>query len=300
VRPQEQCIVCESRSRRTLEAQSFKDEYLELIDPMYQQQPRRWVACEACGFVYHDPRIDERDIDVLYERFRDVSFRSESPDAYFDRITTLPDSQSENFAKVSWLHERLPELIRRGGSLLDIGCGGGVFVHTFLRHCAEWTAAGVEPTPAFAELAGRRLGKPVVAGNYRSGLFAPGRFDLITINQVLEHVVDPIAFLADVREDLVDGGRVYLEVPDVLDLAFLDPTHDRFQMQHLWYFSERSLTNVCRRAGYLVATLDRQVTVRQKRNLVVVLAADRGGGARKGELLRDDVESLVSLRSRAL
>ena len=297
---QGQCIVCASPSRRTLETQAFKDDYLELIDPEYQREPRQWVVCEGCGFVYHDPRIDDRDIAVLYERFRDVSFRSESPDAYFDRITTLPHSQSENFAKVSWIRDRLSELVRRGGSLLDIGCGGGVFIHTFLAHFPQWTAAGVEPTPAFAELASRRLAQPVVAGSYRSKLFAPRRFDLITVNQVLEHVVDPVAFLADVRGDLADGGCVYLEVPDVLDLAFLEPTHDRFQMQHLWYFSEKSLTNVCRRAGYAVTALARQVTVRQKRNLVVVLEADGAGAAHDGELLRDDVDSLVSLRSRAL
>jgi SAM-dependent methyltransferase len=287
------CLVCESGVKRTLAQQTFKDDYLELIEPRYQLAERRLVACEQCGLVFHDPQLDDRDIVKLYERFRDLSFRGEAPDAYFDRITSLPDAQSENFAKVSWMRDRLSDRLSRVGSLLDVGCGGGVFIHTFLKRVTGWTAAGVEPTPAFAELAGRRLRLPVIAAGYRSGLFAPRRFDLITVNHVLEHVVDPIGFLADLRNDLAESGLVYLEVPDVEDFGHLDPAHDRFQMQHLWIFSEPSLSNVCERAGFAVSTLEHQLTVRDKRNIVVVLSPRPIGRAEALTLRRDNVERLV-------
>ncbi len=292
------CIICQSDRKRTLEEQGFRDDYLGLIHPSYQHEARRLVICDGCGFVYHDPQLDERDIEALYDKFRDASFRNESPDAYFDRITSLPKAESENQAKVEWLRVHASEQLRRGGRLLDIGCGGGVFIHTFLQNCADWNAAGVEPTPAFAELAARRLARPVIAGIYRSGLFAGPRFDLISINQVLEHVVDPHAFLGDVRQDLADSGLVYLEVPDVLDLGFLAPTHDRFMMQHLWVFSRSSLANLCRRAGYTVVALDQQVTFRQKRNLVALLSKNPSAAdaAVDRELLRDEPEWVVSLR----
>lgn len=292
------CIICQSERKRTLEEQAFRDDYLNLIHPLYQHNARRLVICESCGFVYHDPQLDERDIEALYDRFRDASFRNESPDVYFDRITSLPKAESENLAKVEWLRANASEQLLRGGRLLDIGCGGGVFIHTFLQNVGGWDAAGVEPTPAFAELAGRRLARPVMAGIYRSGLFAGQRFDLISINQVLEHVVDPVAFLRDVRKDLDDTGLVYLEVPDVLDLGFLAPTHDRFMMQHLWVFSRSSLANICRRAGYRVVALDQQVTIRQKRNLVALLSksADVTDLVVDSDLLRDEPEWLASLR----
>lgn len=292
------CIICKSERKQTLEEQGFRDEYLDLIDPAYQDDPRRLAVCEDCGFVYHDPQLDERDIETLYDKFRDASFRNESPDAYFDRITSLPKAGSENQAKVEWLRVHAAETLRGGGRLLDIGCGGGVFIHTFLQNFPGWDAAGVEPTVAFAELAGRRLARPVVAGSYRSGLFGGQRFDLISVNQVLEHVIEPVAFLADVRKDLADSGFVYLEVPDVLDLGHLAPTHDRFMMQHLWVFSRSSLANVCRRAGYDVVALDQQVTVRQKRNLVALLSKTTAVAdtLEDAELLRDRPEWVASLR----
>lgn len=288
------CIVCESHRKTVLEEQKFKDDYLDLISPDYQCGLRRLVICNDCGFVYHDPQLDDRDMATLYDKFRDVSFRNESPDAYFDRITLLPKDQSENFAKVEWIRNRLPDFMSKGGRLLDIGCGGGVFIHTFLQNSPKWTAAGVEPTPAFADLAGRRLNQPVVSGSYHPGLFAAASFDLITINQVLEHVSDPVAFLEAVRNDLAEGGYIYLEVPDVLDLEFLPPNHDRFLMQHLWVFSKASLTNVCRRARYEVVDIEQQVSVRQKRNLVAVLSPS--ALPRQDELVRDDSEWVLSLR----
>lgn len=288
------CIVCGSEKKRTLAEQTFKDDYLEMVDPEYQRQPRRMVLCEGCGFVYHDPQLDERDQQVLYDKFRDVTYRNETPDAYFDRITSLPRDQSENAQKVDWIRAHMPERIAAGGCLLDVGCGGGVFIHTFLKNCPGWTACGVEPTAAFAALARRRLGKPVVTGGYRPGLFKDQSFDLITVNQVLEHVVDPVAFLRDLRKDLADGGAIYLEVPEISDIGHLPPDHDRFRMQHLWFFSEASLTNVCRKAGYEMIAAERQITVRQRHNQVVLIrpAAAAGGGS---ELLRDDPARILSI-----
>lgn len=290
------CVVCRSDRNSVLEQQTFKDDYLELIGADSATTRRALVICEGCGMVYHDPQLDEGDMQTLYDKFRDASFRNESPDQYFDRITSLPPEQSENLAKVRWLGEHLTQKLASAGRLLDVGCGGGVFIHTFLQNYPRWNAAGVEPTPAFAELAGRRLGKPVICGGYRSGLFEQNAFDLITINQVLEHVLDPVAFLRDVSRDLAPGGHIYLEVPDVLDLEYLAPEHDRFLMQHLWVFSKASLSNVSALAGYDVIAIDQQVTIRHKRNLVAVLSRSAGGDTAK--LLRDDPAWVRSLREK--
>ena len=263
------CILCDSKSKRVIVEQKFADEYLDLIDPAYQDESRRWVTCESCGFVYHDPQLDEVDTSKLYEKFRDMSFRNETPDEYFDRITTLPKAESENSAKVDWLHRELPDLIRKGGRILDIGCGGGVFLHTFLKTFANWEASGIEPTIAFAELASRRLDRPILAGSYSKGMCGTG-FDLITCNQVLEHTTDPKVFLDDIYGDLKEGGCLYLETPDTADFALLPPDHDRFLMQHLWYFASDSLQRLARKAGFEVVTVQKQLTKRGRNNLIAV------------------------------
>jgi 2-polyprenyl-3-methyl-5-hydroxy-6-metoxy-1,4-benzoquinol methylase len=270
------CIFCGLSNTRIVQEQTFNDSYLQLINPGYDKnEPRRWVSCTKCSFIYHDPQLDDDDVRLLYERFRDVSIRNESPDEYFDRITTLPNDESENHEKVTWLREHLPREIRPDGLLLDIGCGGGVFIHTFKTLFPGWRASGVEPTTSFAKLASRRLSEEVIIGNYNSSLFTDKKFDLISINQVLEHIVDPHLFLLDVKRDLAEGGFIYIEVPDVSDFETLLPEHDRFQMQHLWYFSTTSLSKLCKLVGYNVLAIEKQRTYRGRNNLRVLLQSER-------------------------
>ena len=264
------CIVCRTDANIVLRQQTFDDHYLDLINPSYQDEYRSLVACVNCGFVYHNPTLDETDIEILYSRFRDASFRNESPDEYFDRIVSLPPGESENLAKVSWIKQQL-KVDSTEPRLLDIGCGGGVFMYTFAQHMSEWSTFGVEPTISFAELAKRRTGRPVLADSYRPGVFQRERFDLITINQVLEHVPDPVKFMIGVKSDLAQGGHVYLEVPDIEDFVHLAFNHDRFLMQHLWIFSKNSLKNICDQSGYEIVVSDQVTTVRNKRNLVCLL-----------------------------
>jgi len=288
------CIVCGSDRKSTLAEQSFKDDYLDMADPSYASVPRRMALCESCGFVYHDPQLDEKDQEVLYSKFRDATYRGETPDQYFDRITGLPPEQSENTQKVRWLRERMGARLDAPGSLLDVGCGGGVFIHTFRALCPKWDACGVEPTTAFAQLAARRLGQPVIAGAYKPGLFPGRKFDLVTVNQVLEHLFDPIGFLKSLRLELAEGGAVYLEVPHIADIGHLPPTHDRFLMQHLWFFSTASLTNVCRLAGYEPVAIEKQHTLRDRNNAVMLMRPVSTGKG-KPELLKEDPAAIRAM-----
>lgn len=287
------CIVCGCARKGVLAEQTFADDYMDMADAAYKGRVRRMIVCEDCGFVYHDPQLDADDQAVLYSKFRDATYRGETPDQYFDRITGLPPEQSENTRKVEWLRARTAGRLDQPGTLLDVGCGGGVFIHTFLRLCPSWDACGVEPTLTFAALAARRLGKPVIGGVYQPGLFPGRRFDLITVNQVLEHLLDPIGFLKDLRSELAPGGLIYLEVPHIADIGHLPATHDRFLMQHLWFFSETSLTNVCRIAGYEPIAVEKELTIRDRNNAVLLMKPAAAGA--KVELAHDDPAAIRAM-----
>ena len=129
---QVKCYVCNSSDTKVVVRQSFPDKYLTLINPDYNQGIRSIVVCSRCGLVYRDPQIDEADAKKLYEHFRDHSVLTEPPDQYFDRISELPDDKSENHAKLSWLASHIGDFLgSKGNRVLDIGCGGGVFLSKF-------------------------------------------------------------------------------------------------------------------------------------------------------------------------
>ena len=88
------CYICESGDASLVVEQKFVDKYLSLIDPTYNSRARSLVVCDRCGLVYRRPQIDEADATSLYQHFRDSSVRTETPDEYFDRISSLPADES--------------------------------------------------------------------------------------------------------------------------------------------------------------------------------------------------------------
>ena len=95
------------------------------------------------------------------------------------------------------------------GTLLDVGCAVG----TFLRHAQRrgWTVAGVELSDFARDEASRRLGIPVVPS--LDALPQGARYDVVTLHHVLDHIEDPVAFLA---RDLAprSGRRPPSDVPN--------------------------------------------------------------------------------------
>jgi SAM-dependent methyltransferase len=264
------CILCQSNNKTVVAKQDFEDEYLTLIDPELNKLERAWVECNYCKLIYHDPQLEEFETKDLYLKFRDPSFRDEVADEYFDRIVSIPASGSENHIKVEWISNNISSCIEKNGSIMDIGSGGGVFLYTFLQRNKYWTPYGVEPTVEFADLTQRKLDCSVHAGSYRRNIFDT-KFDLITCNHVLEHVIDPIDFLSDIFNDLNHGGYLYMEVPDARDFKEIPPEHDRFLAQHLWYFSEGVLEKMFEDVGFKVVKIESHNTIRERKNLVSLL-----------------------------
>ncbi|MDP1534568.1 MAG: class I SAM-dependent methyltransferase, partial [Rubrivivax sp.] len=82
---------------------------------------------------------------------------------------------------------------------------------------------------------------------------ASGPYDLIFSNAVLEHVADPEAFLAAVRNHLTPGGALVLSVPDCSrEIALGDPA--MLIHEHYNYFDANSLKSLLHRCGFAAET----------------------------------------------
>lgn len=108
------------------------------------------------------------------------------------------------------------EIIRRlvaqhgaSGCVLDVGCGSGGFLSTLptgMKKC------GVEPSAAAARTA-TGLGVAIL-GQTLQDLPADARFDVITIIDVIEHVVDPTQMLDQLLPHLAPGGCLIVGTGD--------------------------------------------------------------------------------------
>ena len=107
------------------------------------------------------------------------------------------------------------ELFRgeRPGRMLDVGCGHGEFGALLLQ--AGWSVDGLDLDPAqVASAAGRGLTARVC--DLTGGLpFEDARFDALFAGEVIEHLVDTDAFLAEIARVVRPGGFVILTTPNL-------------------------------------------------------------------------------------
>jgi hypothetical protein len=263
------CKICNSKkSTEILNVSNHKDTYLDYMNIDYQDSKRYYQQCDSCGLIYRNTFLTDLEKEFLYKCFRDVELRNETQDEYFKRITNMPNDNSENFEKYTFLNS----FIKSRGSHMDIGGGLGVFCYGFQKYFKDWTSICVEPTDG-ANIVSEKNG--VKAHNLylnEDTTIVGNNFDLITANHVLEHVDNPINFLKILKKFISTTGLIYIEMPSSLDIEFLDNSHDRFMCQHEVIFDNNSVNLIAKKAGLEVLFNDNYFTKRGRNNVRAILS----------------------------
>jgi SAM-dependent methyltransferase len=150
----------------------------------------------------------------------------------------------------------------RNGSLLDVGCGSGIFLA--IAENEGWRVAGVEPSQLHFEIASRSLSKraKILCCTLDHADLPVGSFDAVTLWDVLEHVTDPMAFLARCKSLLNPQGFLFANVPDLdsWQARLLGSRWPLLLPEHLNYFNDNSLRQAFNKAGFQLVCLGRRPT----------------------------------------
>jgi len=142
----------------------------------------------------------------------------------------------------------LPE--RKGLRLLDIGCAYGFFL-LFAKE-RGFDPYGLEISSETSRYA-REHGLNIQGSTLSEAELADDFFDVIIMNNVLEHTPDPSAELKRVRSILRVGGIVYIAVPNYDSLvAKVDGYNWKMKSwpNHLYYFTGKTLSYLLQRTGF--------------------------------------------------
>ncbi|MBI3769934.1 MAG: class I SAM-dependent methyltransferase [Deltaproteobacteria bacterium] len=220
------------------------------------------VRCRGCGLVYVNPRLTPQALAGLYEG------QEISPAAYYVR-TARQDELS--FAQRLALIERYHD----PGTLLDLGCGPGTF--SAVARSRGWHPVGLDVNSQSVAHC-RDLGLEAICDVFPSPALSGRRFDVVVMNDFLEHLPDPGAALEAAGTLLAPGGVLFVTTPDVGSLMarltgvrwlHLKPN------EHLNYFDRRTIDRLLTRTGYRVKYLR---AIGRVRNLAVALEKMRAYG----------------------
>jgi len=169
------------------------------LKPLYTQGARGEFAffrCRTCRLVSYD----------LSAGLDQEKYSRELPDPM--------SSDDPRNASQSRTYSFIARRYARPGRLLDIGCGNGRLLH--LAASDGWEVEGVEMPGGMAEKTAARLGVPVHEGVFPGSMpVLEGRFDLVVLRHVLEHIPDPPAAIEAIRSLLTEGGEALLEFPNI-------------------------------------------------------------------------------------
>ena len=204
--PPEDCPACGESGMRTL---------FSATDRLYQttNKPFLVVECEGCRLMRLYPQPTPLELNNYYPA--DYWF---SPSA--DAATQLAE-QYRRLVLMDhvWFASRAMENAGGEGLLLDVGCGGGLFLHMMRER--GYTGMGLDFSLAAAAVAWQRFAIPVVCATLSRAPLPESSCKVITMYHVLEHLFDPVAYLQAAHKLLTPEGRLIVQVPNAACWQFL-------------------------------------------------------------------------------
>ncbi|MBI9103264.1 MAG: class I SAM-dependent methyltransferase [Spirochaetales bacterium] len=199
-----------------------------------------WVKCRSCGLVYQNPQPVAIE---LVKRYDDEYFAYEvENEASFYNLARLGlDDIGFN--------SRRSEAKKRG-KFLDVGCATGYLLNEVSK--SGWPVEGVEICEESARYASKRGGFPVYTKPLEQLALDSGKYGVVHLSHVIEHLNDPDGFFREVYRLLAPGGYFIVTTPNI-DGFQSRLTGRRWRSaipDHLFLFSRKTLGSLALKTGF--------------------------------------------------
>lgn len=155
--------------------------------------------CDDCGVMFVHPVPSMSELAALYSKAA----------GYF--ATAQTELGSVPPASAMWLDSALIAHGVHRGRILDVGCANGSLIHAMRG--LGWEVSGVDLNADAVAIA-QKHGLDAVAGTLETVRFDSGRFDVVYLGDVIEHVPSPRAMVREAHRILRLGGLIAMRTPN--------------------------------------------------------------------------------------
>jgi 2-polyprenyl-3-methyl-5-hydroxy-6-metoxy-1,4-benzoquinol methylase len=208
---------------------------------------RKVKKCICCNHFFAEHKlINEK---TFYKKNYATISHGKDLSKKFNQIINLGE-KSDNFHRIKRFLHFFKDLKFKPVSLLDVGSGLSVFLYG-LKKEVNWKLHGIEPEINFTKFGRETLKLNIINSNLNEKNFKK-KFNIISLNKVVEHVKNPIKFLQLCKKKLLSNGYLYIEVPDGLTASQQrnGRTREEFMVDHFHIFSMESLKNLLNVSGF--------------------------------------------------
>lgn len=203
------------------------------------------MKCHRCEHQFLDCNLTAGELTDLYTNYY--------PRKSLDLSTYLPHKEQTGFyAWINGLGSSAFRWVPCNVRVLDVGCGFGQSLgyHT-VRGCDVY---GVEADENISRVV-EKFGFKVHIGLFDDTVYSREFFDYITMDQVIEHVTDPITTLRGVSRILKPSGTVILSTPNARSMGarlFGKRWINWHIPYHQQFFTRESMRLAAAKAGLVV------------------------------------------------
>jgi len=194
------------------------------------------VQCEKCLFIYADTHVTQEELDIYY---KDLS-------KYEDKNIGTGGGYSKNdkdrLSKTAeFISSYLPD---KNARIIDVGCANGGLLKE-LKTLGFTKLVGLDPSSTCVEITKNEVGCEA----YQMSLFnideSLGKFDLVILSHVLEHLLDLSSTINRLNNLLKEGSLLYVECPNALNYnKVIHAPLQEFNTEHINHFTEVSFENL--------------------------------------------------------
>jgi 2-polyprenyl-3-methyl-5-hydroxy-6-metoxy-1,4-benzoquinol methylase len=214
--------------------------------------PAKALACRRCGLVFLSPVMTKD----AYSEFYGVAYRP-LVSAYHGRTINAETIKKEQRIYAAILSELLRPYARKGHwkALLDIGGSTGVVAHK-LAEDFEVRATVLDPAPAEIEQA-HHMNLNTIVGLLEDFHPEGPTYDLITMCQTVDHLLDIKGAMRKVRQMIHPAGIFFVDIVD-FRAAYLRSRNveEAVKVDHPFYLTEATMEAFLTCTGFEVLLKD--------------------------------------------
>jgi len=192
--------------------------------------------CKKCQFVYIYPTPTNKYLEKYYSVFKSN---------IFEKKDVIQDDSIHAL-------QLLKKYKVNRKTLLDIGCGNGIFITEAIKY--KWFPVGIDKSRKLIDY----IKKNSLLNVHLADLLrykCKEKYDLITLNQVIEHFHNPLLVIRKCKKLLKKSGLLYIATPNIdsfvskirkVEFDYIIPP------EHLSYFSKRTIEIILKKYKFKI------------------------------------------------
>jgi SAM-dependent methyltransferase len=200
------------------------------------------IVCPACGVVANRDRFTAEEIELLYGEAYELNTLACEEHYFF--TTGGPVARSQVFS--DWIAPHIPAGAR---VVVEIGCGEGKLLEKLRLALPMVRLQGIDGSRRAAALGAARgldIRQQLLSGDEQLATA-----DVFLLINVIEHIEDIPAVIAQLTRSLAPGGRIIFCLP-MQDYG----GYDMFFAEHVWHFTVDHFRSVATRHGLRLLSSD--------------------------------------------